>query len=166
MWFLHRKVLLTKDNLAKRRWIGCKRCVFYHADETIEHLFITCPFAQDIWRLIHFTFNISPPTSVANLFGHWLNGVDKKTKTRIRIGTCAFVWAIWNCRNDVVFNKNRGPHFLQVVHRAVYWINLWSYLLPQDQRAPMEAGCTRLMAVVRAIFNQYGWQHAKRLQDV
>jgi hypothetical protein len=28
MWFLHRKVLLTKDNLAKRKWLGCKICVF------------------------------------------------------------------------------------------------------------------------------------------
>ena len=28
---------------------------------------------------IHFTFNISPPTSVSNLFGTWLMEVDKKT---------------------------------------------------------------------------------------
>ena len=25
MWFLNRKVLLTKDNLAKRNWIGSKK---------------------------------------------------------------------------------------------------------------------------------------------
>jgi hypothetical protein len=25
MWFLHKKVLLTKDNLAKRKWTGCKK---------------------------------------------------------------------------------------------------------------------------------------------
>jgi hypothetical protein len=28
MWFLHRKVLLTKDNLAKRKWLGCKSVPF------------------------------------------------------------------------------------------------------------------------------------------
>ena len=28
MWFLHRKVLLTKDNLIKRHWTVCKKCVF------------------------------------------------------------------------------------------------------------------------------------------
>jgi hypothetical protein len=25
MWFLHQKVILTKDNLAKRNWTGCKK---------------------------------------------------------------------------------------------------------------------------------------------
>ena len=80
MWFLSRKVLLTKDNLIRRNWTGCKRCVFCHDDETVEHLFISCPFTRHIWRLIHFTFNISPPSSITNLFGNWLVGVDKKQR--------------------------------------------------------------------------------------
>ena len=28
MWFLREKVLLTKDNLLKRNWNGCKKCCF------------------------------------------------------------------------------------------------------------------------------------------
>ena len=40
MWFLHRKVLLTKDNLARRNWHGCSRCSFCGSPETVEHLFI------------------------------------------------------------------------------------------------------------------------------
>ena len=80
LWFLHRKELLTKDNLAKRRWTGCKKCVFYDMDESVEHLFISCTFARDIWRLVHFTFNIYPPTSVSNMFRCWLNGIDTVPK--------------------------------------------------------------------------------------
>jgi hypothetical protein len=165
MWFLYKKVILTKDNLAKRRWNGCKKCVFCDSQETIDHLFITCPFARLVWRVVHFTFNIPPPANVTNMFGNWLNGVDKKTKVRIRVGVCALVWAIWNCRNDVVFNRAVTPNFLQVFHRASSWIHMWSYLLPVEQRDPMDVGCNRLMGVVRAIFNQGGWLHARRLQD-
>ena len=95
-------------------------------DESIEHLFISCQLARQIWRLIHFTFNITPPTNVTNLFGNWLSGVDKDTKANIHIGVCAFLWAIWNCRNDLVFNKTGGGIFLQVVHRATYWIHMWT----------------------------------------
>jgi hypothetical protein len=29
-----------------------------------------------------------------------------KTKARIRVEVCALVWAIWNCRNEVVFNRS------------------------------------------------------------
>ena len=93
------------------------------------------------------------------MFGSWLAGVDKKTKSRILIGVCAFIWALWNCRNDMVFNKVENAHFLQVVNKATYWITLWPFLSLQDQRSLMEAGCIRLMAVVRAILNRDGWQH-------
>ena len=163
MWFLHRRVLLTKDNLAKRRWTGCKKCVFCDTEESVEHLFISCHFVKNIWRLIHFTFNITPPTSVANMFGPWLNGVAKETKACIRIGVAAFLWAIWNCRNDIVFNKTQTPHFLQVVLRATYWIQQWSLLSPGTHRDQLDTGCTRMMAVVRAIFCHNGWRHARRL---
>jgi hypothetical protein len=38
------------------------------------------------------------------MFRNWLNGVKKQTKVQIHIGVCALVWALWNCRNDMVFN--------------------------------------------------------------
>ena len=165
LWFLNRKEILTKDNLIKRRWIGCKKCVFCDADESVEHLFIKCPFARDIWRLLHFTFNVYPPTSIANLFGSWLNGIDSVTKSRIRIGVAAILWALWNCRNDIVFNKLNSTHYLQVIHKACYWINTWSWLLSADQRGLMEDGCTRMLRVVRTIFFRAGWSHTRRLND-
>jgi hypothetical protein len=46
MWFLYRKMILTKDNLAKRGWTGCTKCVFYDSQETIDHLFLSCSFAR------------------------------------------------------------------------------------------------------------------------
>ena len=48
MWFLQKKVILTKDNLIRRRWTGSKQCVFCHSNETVEHIFISCPFARNI----------------------------------------------------------------------------------------------------------------------
>ena len=163
LWFLNRKELLTKDNLVKRRWIGCMKCVFCDADESAEHLFIKCTFARDIWRLVHFTFNIYPPHSITNMFGSWLNGIDKASKARIRIGVAAILWAIWNCRNDIVFNKTTSTHYLQVIHKACFWIHSWSLLLPADQRGLMDVGCTRLLTVVRAIFSPAGWFHPRRI---
>jgi hypothetical protein len=105
LWFLNNKVLIRKDNLAKRNWNGCTKCCFCDSLETVEHLFISCPFARIIWRMVYFTFNISPPTNVTNMFDNWLNGVDKNDKARIRIGVSALCWSIWNCRNDIVFNR-------------------------------------------------------------
>lgn len=94
MWFLDRQVILTKDNLAKRNWQGSLKCCFCDADESIQHLFLSCHLARIIWRIIFITFNFPPPTSITNLFGNWLNGVEKKLKAHMRMGVSAFCWAI------------------------------------------------------------------------
>ena len=52
MWFVHKQVILTKDNLAKRNWTGSKRCSFCDSDESIRHLFLDCPLAKILWRSI------------------------------------------------------------------------------------------------------------------
>jgi hypothetical protein len=54
------------------------------------------------------------------------------------VGICAFVWTIWNCQNEVVFNRCANPNFLQVIHRTASLIHLWSYLFPVEQREPLD----------------------------
>ena len=163
MWFLNRKVLLTKDNLIKRNWHGCTKCSFCGGEETIDHLFISCPLARLVWRVVFCTYNIPPPTNVSNMFGNWLNGIDKKTKARIRIGVSAICWSIWNSRNNLVFNRKTNFHVLQVINMATYWIQLWATLLTSDQQGLMVSGCARLLLVAQEFFSHHTWQHTSRL---
>jgi hypothetical protein len=85
MWFLHCWVLLTKDNFANRNWHGCKKYCFYNQDESIQHLFLVCPLAKVVFRIVHLLFNIIPPKNRTNLFRDWLAGVVKKIE-------CKFEW--------------------------------------------------------------------------
>ena len=91
MWFVHKQVILTKDNLIKRRWVGSSRCCFCDHDEAIQHLFLECPLTKLLWRTIHIAFNMNPPVDITSLFGTWLAGVEQITTTHIRIGICAIV---------------------------------------------------------------------------
>lgn len=166
MWFLSNKILLTEDNLAKRQWTGCTKCVFCGEQEMVEHLFIQCPLAKLIWRTINFAFDLPPPTNVSNMFGNWLDGVDRKSKARIRIGVSALCWSIWRCRNDIIFNNKPNFNFLQVIHMMTHWVQSWAPLLPHDQRDVMGSGCIRLQTVAQDILCRVGWRHTSRLQDV
>jgi hypothetical protein len=69
-WYLRCGVILTKDNLAKHNWHGCKKCVFCHQDETIKHLFFQCKFARSIWSAVQIGSTLYPPRSVADIFGN------------------------------------------------------------------------------------------------
>jgi hypothetical protein len=62
------------------------------ADENGVHPVLKIGESESIiWRGVHFTFNMPPPTNIKNMFGNWLIGIDKSAKPRIRIGVCALV---------------------------------------------------------------------------
>ena len=163
MWFMYRRVLLTKVNLSRKNWQGSTKCCFCDKAETVQHLFISCPMAQVIWRIVYMAFNIIPPKNITNLFGNWLSGVTKKDKSNIRVGVCALLWAIWHVRNDIIFNNSKVSSFLQVIPLATHWIRTWSFLQPLERRQDMDFGSNRLELVAREFFNQYGWQLNYRL---
>lgn len=163
MWFIHKGVILTKDNLLKRSWRGRPNCCYCEQNETIKHLFIECPLAKLLWRTIQIAFNISPPICVGSIFTTWLNGVDAKISKLIGVGICALFWAIWNTRNDMIFNGKNFNNFLQVIYRATSWIRTWSLLSHAEYRDLMDIGCNRWEMAARVIFNRFGWRANNRL---
>jgi hypothetical protein len=126
-WYLRKGVVLTKDNLAKRNWYGIKKYVFCHQNETIKHLFFYCRFARSIWSVIQVASTLFQPSSITNVFGNWLNRIDNRFKKHIRVGVIAFIWSLWLCRNDNVFN-DKNSSILQVIYRATGTFCLWSSL--------------------------------------
>jgi hypothetical protein len=114
MWFLHRKVILTKDNLARRNWNGDKSCCFCDNKESIQHLFFECPLAKIIWCITHMTFGLVPPKNVSHLFGNWLKVIPKNDLVQIRVGVCAVIWAIWNSRNAMSLTNRKNTPFCKL----------------------------------------------------
>jgi hypothetical protein len=115
LWYLQKGVILTKDNLLKRRWQGGSQCCFYLEDETIQHLFFDCHVAKFVvWNAIFFTFGIKPPTSVVDMLGSWLGCFSQKLRKQVWLGAAAMCWAIWLCRNDAVFNRRQPNSFCRL----------------------------------------------------
>jgi uncharacterized C2H2 Zn-finger protein len=91
-----------------------KKRAFYDIEEMVEELFIRCPHCEIDLESGPFSFNISSTTNIKNMFGNWLNGIDKKPKARIRVGVCGLLWAIWSCRCDMIFNRAKGDFFFRL----------------------------------------------------
>jgi hypothetical protein len=136
--------------------------MFCHHDETINHLFLQCRFPRSIWSLIQVASILYPPTSVANIFGNWLHGIDLKFRTLIRVGALAVIWSLWLCRNDKVFN-DKNCSLLQVVYKCTDIIRLWSPLQRMENRDLFTKVCTWLEATARNTFSPHMWQHNLRI---
>ena len=62
----------------KRNWKGCTKCCFCSREETIQHLFFDCHMSRFIWNSLFLSFGITPPSSVANLYGSWYKSFPLK----------------------------------------------------------------------------------------
>jgi hypothetical protein len=147
-------VILINDNLVRRNWNGSKACVFCHQDETIKYLFFYYRFARSIWSVIQVASTLFPPRSITNIFKNWLNGINNRFKKNIRVGAIAFIWSLWLCRNDKVFN-DKNSSFLQVIYRGST-LHLSSSLQRVEDHDLFTGVCARLEATARDTFSQYG----------
>jgi hypothetical protein len=55
--------------------------------------------------MVYFAYNIPPPSSITNIFGNWLKGVQKKDKGRICIGVS--VVGLFDNAEMILFLTNR-----------------------------------------------------------
>jgi RsiW-degrading membrane proteinase PrsW (M82 family) len=70
---------------------------------------------------------------LGHMFGTWLNNQHKKIKGLIWVGTATLCWAIWCCRNDVIFKKLKTNSIMQVIFRGAYWLRSWAQLQRGEQ---------------------------------
>ena len=164
LWYLHRGVVLTKDNLARRNWNGSKKCVFCSHNETIQHLFFDCHFAKFLWRVVQYTFGLVPPTSAAQFYNDWLFRFDCKSKTQLLCGVSVLCWAPWLSRNDIVFDNSPMKTYMQVLFRVTHWLRMWSLVQKcDDDTNLLKDACRSLETTAMQIFANHGWRFSNRI---
>jgi hypothetical protein len=132
-----------------------KKCVFCHHDETIKHLFFQC---RSIRPVIQLALALCQPNNVPNIFGNWLNGVDRRFKKHIRVGAIVVIWTLWLCRNDKLFNDKTFSH-LHVIYWCINTLRLWSSLKQVESRDLFMEVYSQLEATAMGTFSQYGCHH-------
>ena len=164
LWYIKRGVLLTKDNLARRNWLGHKGCCFCTYNESIQHLFFDCQLAKSLWRIVFMSIGLSPPRNTAHLFNLWVRQGGPKNKPLLLAGAAALIWAIWLQRNDCVFDRKYPKSFLQVLFRGTFWLRQWARLQRNEELAQwLTQGAQSLEVVALRVFNSFGWQVPVRI---
>ena len=125
-WLLLRDRLNTRGMLKRRNMYlesyTCENCILQR-EETLQHLFLCCPFAKNCWNSI----GVLPPRTA--------NPEVAVTRIKRQLQVPCYMeiiilmsWSIWKCRNGWIFDnipptvedcrESLRKELLMVVHRA------------------------------------------------
>ncbi|KAM1440156.1 hypothetical protein ACFXTO_013949 [Malus domestica] len=103
---LHRR-LLTDDYLQRHGVALVSVCCFHlNVAQTVSHLFLECPFIQEIWNWLSLIFNrpYVQCGSLENLFSSSFFAALSSSSRRLWVlVVCNATWSIWSLRNKIRF---------------------------------------------------------------
>jgi hypothetical protein len=80
---------------------SCEICITGQ-EETTQHLFYGCPFAQNCWGLLNLEI-ISTGTTFQNI-----TAIKDQLQNRFFLNAAILMcWTIWKVRNELIFNNNQ-----------------------------------------------------------
>lgn len=105
MWLLTQNRILIKDNLLDKEWTGSTQCHFCTQEETVDHLFIQCPFVRQIWFWLG---------DCQDLFSTWhsiddimtfVYSLSLRQQQSFLVAFSALAWCVWKQRNLTLLIK-------------------------------------------------------------
>ncbi|KAM6600310.1 hypothetical protein CsatA_019919 [Cannabis sativa] len=116
-WRGFHEILPTRIGLEKRKIVSnnsCELCGF--GGESNAHAIFWCPFAQEIWKLLEFTFlhEVREVIDFKNVILYAAEVVEKDLFEKIIISA----WAIWTERNKITHGQHLGQP-----QQIVNWID-------------------------------------------
>ena len=104
-WSILENKVSTWDVLQKRCFVGSIWCCFCREDvESAHHLFLGCPFSQQVWSEVISLLNLRSAwsgNSVEEALSSWWR--DEGAQNH-KAAPLIINWGIWIARNEVIFN--------------------------------------------------------------
>ena len=119
-WLFLRNRLKTRERLHRFGISPTDICpVCNSCQESLSHLFTSCPAVVQAWNLINITDFINSDDIIQDLINAFTNNVFDAPKFEKTITLC---WQIWQRRNNLIFrNEAFSPHAAVVT--AAYFFN-------------------------------------------
>jgi hypothetical protein len=100
LWLVANNKILTRDNLAKRREVNDRSCLFCSKSELVLHLLYGCCVARNLWEIV--AEIVGPPvvTDFESMAKWWIRS---KKYNHVNVIYTVVIWALWNLE-QVVFS--------------------------------------------------------------
>ena len=153
-WLLEKGVVLTKNNMVKRKWTGDPSCVFCDQVETINHLFFQCPVAKCVWALVGQCIGATDIPRNNTQYKLWIDKWLPDGQKIHHFGFAAICWAIWKCRNKAVFDAKRIRHPAEILLHSCAFMKYWAGLYSSDFQGKLLDGIKVVLACAHKVLAQ------------
>ena len=133
MWLAAHNRCWTADRLTRRNLPHPERCPLCdQAEETIDHLLVSCIFTRQVWFRILQKLGLqtlTPEVETAS-FDEWWETTSNRVDGQVQKGLNSIIilgaWSIWNHRNRCVFD-GISPNLNVVLSAVEEEMHLWSW---------------------------------------
>jgi ribonuclease HI len=123
LWRMIHDCLPTGQQLTHRRIPADDRCFFCGKLERVEHLFLLCPFARDVWKTVKEQFFLKLHRKDLINLKQWIHAYlqrENDTNATILAVTC---WHVWEARNDTR-NGATQLHPVSVASKVLAYVDM------------------------------------------
>ncbi|CAN1796057.1 hypothetical protein LINPERHAP1_LOCUS20800, partial [Linum perenne] len=139
LWCCFHGRILTLDNLKVRGFILPNWCALCRKqEESIDHLFIHCPFVSGIWGKVSSRLSISGPVpgGFQDLITGW-KGLNCGTpfEAMHKVLLHSLCWHIWLERNEVIFRDARSSSarvLYRLLSSCITWLRVFAVISQHD----------------------------------
>ena len=129
LWQICHSSIGVRSVLHARQIIPFATCALCNShDETLDHLFRSCPTIRQLWQLpalrTWLSFSLCQTTMLQSLQRL------KQNKTHV-VKLVYLMWSIWKERNDIIFNQ-QSLNIHRILHKAQFLYTEWSTRLQLD----------------------------------
>jgi hypothetical protein len=141
LWLLANNKVLTRNNLAKRREVDDKTCLFCNEVESVVHLFFECCVAKSVWKVISEITGLPTIKDFESLGSMWVRG--KKIKA-FNVCSTAVIWTIWKTRNNMCFQGQCWIKVELLLHSRARMLRNWKLVNKPEEGKQLEAWALEL----------------------
>jgi hypothetical protein len=141
LWLLANNKVLTRDNLAKRRQVDDKTCLFCAELESVSHLFFNCCVARMAWNDIYEMTNTPVIIDFESMGRMWVKG---KKGRAFNVLTSIVVWALWKLRNNMCFKGKCWSRVEVILREVAKFIRNWTLVNRSEEVEMLETWTVEL----------------------
>jgi hypothetical protein len=141
LWLLAKNKILTRDNLAKKREVDDRSCMFCMESESVDHLFFKCCVACCIWEDVAEIMGIAVIRDFESLTKWWIRGDNYNA---VNVLHAAVLWTLWKKRNNVCFQGDRWRSVQEVLGSCARIVKNWMMVNREGDAAKLDGWAREL----------------------